>query len=78
MKRTRGEKIFGVFNAVMMILFMALVLYPFLNVAAVAFNDGVDAMRGGIYIWPRKFSMKAFTTVFERSNIAMIRLALDF
>ena len=69
MKRTRGEKIFGVFNAVMMILFMALVLYPFLNVAAVAFNDGVDAMRGGIYIWPRKFSMKAFTTVFERSNI---------
>ena len=24
MKRTRGEKIFGVFNAVMMILFMAL------------------------------------------------------
>ena len=69
MKRTRGEKVFGIVNAVMMILFMALVLYPFLNVAAVAFNDGVDAMRGGIYIWPRKFSVKAFTTVFQRSNI---------
>ncbi len=69
MKMTRGEKAFSVLNALFMVLFMALVLYPFLNVMAVAFNDGVDAMRGGIHIWPRKFSLSAMKTVFERSNI---------
>ncbi len=69
MKMTRGEKTFAVFNTLFMVFFMALVLYPFLNVMAVAFNDGVDAMSGGIHIWPRKFSLSAMKTVFERSNI---------
>lgn len=69
MKRTRGERIFAIFNAIGMCIFMAIVLYPFLNVAAIAFNDGVDAQRGGIHIWPRVFSAKAFITVFQRSNI---------
>ena len=69
MKRTTGEKAFSIFNALIMIFFMITILYPFLNVMAIAFNDGADAMRGGITIFPRKFSMAAFERVFEKGSI---------
>lgn len=68
-RRTGGEIAFSIVNTILMVLFMALVLYPFLNVVAVALNDGVDAMRGNIYIWPRKFSLNAIKAVFGRRNI---------
>lgn len=69
MKRTTGEKAFSVLNALIMIFFMITILYPFLNVMAIAFNDGADAMRGGITIFPRKFSMAAFERMFEKGSI---------
>lgn len=68
-RRTPAEIVFTIINTIFMVFVMATILYPFLNVAAIAFNDGVDAMRGGIHIWPRKFSLIAIKTVFEHSNI---------
>ena len=38
---------------------------PILHILAVSFNDSMDAMRGGIIVWPRKFSMQNFKHVFE-------------
>jgi len=52
-KKTVGGTIFDIFNYIFIILLMFFMLYPVLNTVALAFNDGVDAMRGGIHIWPR-------------------------
>ena len=30
-----------------------IILLPCLNVVALAFNDGADAARGGVWFWPR-------------------------
>ncbi|MBR3763757.1 MAG: carbohydrate ABC transporter permease [Clostridia bacterium] len=39
---------------------MFLTLYPVINTVAISFNDGTDALRGGIGLWPRQFSLKAY------------------
>ena len=63
MKRTKGEKIFGVFNAIVMIFVVIVMLYPYWNQVAIALNEGMDSMRGGITLWPRKFTLINFETV---------------
>lgn len=52
-----------------MVLFVVITLYPVLNTLAVAFNDGTDALRGGIHIWPRMWTLNNFTTVLQKENL---------
>ena len=66
---TTGDKVFTVVNTIIMILFVVITLYPVLNTLAVAFNDGTDALRGGIHIWPRMWTLKNFTTVLQKQNL---------
>lgn len=63
MKMRTGEKIFYVFNILIMLVIGAIMLYPYLNQVALAFNEGMDSMRGGITIFPRKFTLANFETV---------------
>ena len=68
-KSSPADKVFTVCNTIFMILFILITLYPILNTLALAFNDGTDALRGGIYLIPRKWTLKNFITVFtERKS----------
>ena len=52
------------------ILMLSLViLIPCLNVLALSFNDGKDAARGGVYIWPRVFTLANYKTAFQDGSI---------
>ena len=81
-KSTTSDKVFTVFNTIIMVLFVVITLYPVLNTLAVAFNDGTDALRGGIHIWPRMWTLNNFTTVLQKENlltgakISMLRTVL--
>lgn len=68
-KSTTGDKIFTVVNTIIMIAFVVITLYPVLNTLAISFNDGTDALRGGIHIWPRMFTLKNYTTVMQKQNL---------
>jgi len=61
---SRGEKVFNVINKLFMVLLNALMIYPFIYVLAISLNDAVDAERGGIYFWPRKFTLASYRMVF--------------
>ena len=63
------DKIFFVFTVIFLAVFVIITLYPVVNTVALSFNDGIDAVRGGIYLWPRKFSMKNYKTVLDMQNI---------
>ena len=52
-----------------MILFVLITLYPILNTVAISLNDGTDALRGGIYLLPRKFTWKNYLTVLQKDNL---------
>lgn len=68
-KTSVGDKIFVVCNIIFMFLFVLITVYPILNTLAISFNDGIDAVKGGIHIIPRKFSTKNYETVFAMRNL---------
>lgn len=68
-KSTVADKIFVFFNTLFMILFVILMLYPILNTLAVSFNDGIDTVRGGVHILPRKFTWENFKIVIHKQGI---------
>ncbi|MFE0558106.1 carbohydrate ABC transporter permease [Paenibacillus sp. FSL W8-0187] len=68
-RRTKGEAFFDIFNNFGMLIVCFLTIYPIWYVLVNAFNDGQDAMRGGIYWWPRMFSLENFSAVFQSSGI---------
>ena len=62
---TTGDIIIG---AIMALLCFA-ALYPVWYTIIISFNDANDALRGHIYMWPRKFSLQSYKTVFQDSTI---------
>lgn len=60
---------FPLFNAFILILMMIVTIYPVLNTLAVSFNEGTDAVRGGIGILPRKFSMVNYDTILDERTV---------
>ncbi|MBQ5418055.1 MAG: carbohydrate ABC transporter permease, partial [Oscillospiraceae bacterium] len=54
---------------IILTLYMIVLLYPLLNTVAISFNDGTDALRGGIYLWPRMFTWKNYITVLQKSTM---------
>lgn len=68
-KHTLEDRVLSVIIGLFMIAFVIITLYPVLNTVAISFNDGIDAVRGGIYLWPRKFAIKNYTTVLGMQNL---------
>lgn len=64
-----GSMVFDSVNSLLMICFCALVLYPLWHIAVLSFNDGADAIRGGIYFWPRVFSLENYRRVLGEKQI---------
>ncbi|NMB21462.1 MAG: carbohydrate ABC transporter permease [Firmicutes bacterium] len=66
----RWEDIFlDTFIYLSLIFLIIVTLYPFLNTLAVSFNDAVDSSRGGIHLWPRKFTLYNYETLLTRTQI---------
>ena len=68
-KSSISNSVFVVFNTIFMIVFVVITLYPVLNTLAVSFNDGTDALRGGIHILPRKLTLQNYKTVLTKDNL---------
>ena len=70
--KARGPKrdvVFPLCNGVFLCVLMLVTLYPVLNTVAISFNDGVDAVRGGIGLWPRVFSTEAYKSLLSDEQI---------
>lgn len=70
MKASKGERIFGLFNILFMVVLIVITLYPYINQLAVSLNDGRDTAFGGITIFPRVFTWKNYITVFSNSGFS--------
>ena len=68
-KRTVEQIIFTTLNTTFLLALAALMIYPLLNTLAISLNDGMDAVRGGIGIWPRVFSLQNYNVVFNMHTI---------
>lgn len=61
--------LFGTFNTLFMVSLVIVTLYPFLNTIAVSLNAGNDTIRGGIYLWPREWTIQNYKAVFASGTI---------
>lgn len=59
------DKAFDTANYLFLTLFMLITVYPFYYSVILSFNSGKDAERGGIYFWPRLFTLENYRRVFS-------------
>jgi len=58
-----GERLFNVVNVTFMVLLVAVMIVPFVNVLAVAFSSNLSSLELGIKLWPSTWSVEGFRTV---------------
>ncbi|MNO33357.1 Trehalose transport system permease protein SugB [compost metagenome] len=66
---TRKWSIFQLFNLAVLALIGFCTLYPFIYIVAYSLNDGMDSMKGGIYFWPRSFTLGNYSAVFQDTTL---------
>ncbi len=57
--KLNGRNAGDIFINLFMLLICFMALYPVCYTIIISFNDSSDAMRGGIYWFPRKFSLES-------------------
>ncbi len=62
-KRAKKDIAFDVVNYILLILIAFITIYPFYYILVISFNSGLDAARGGIYFWPRVFTLDNYRKI---------------
>ncbi|MFF2909026.1 carbohydrate ABC transporter permease [Paenibacillus sp. NPDC057934] len=63
MKTSLRDKTAQIIIIVLLSLLCVTVIYPFLYMLAVSLNVGSDAAKGGVYLWPREFTLYNYEIV---------------
>ena len=78
-KRATSDVVFNVIIYTIFTIFAIVTIYPVLNTLAYSFNDGTDAYKGGIHLFPRIWTYKSYEEIlFKRESIrqcAIVSLA---
>lgn len=81
MRKTQGEylkakrrtvlvnRIFNACNFLVLTFLVVVTVYPFWNTIAISFNDGLDAISGGVTFWPNKFTLQNYKSLFTTDQI---------
>ena len=67
--QSRSQKIFKVFNYTFLTLFGLATFYPFWYVLVASLNSGRDFARGGVFFFPRVFTLQNYEMAFNDSRI---------
>ncbi|MBQ3038921.1 MAG: carbohydrate ABC transporter permease [Clostridia bacterium] len=69
MKRTKGEKIFNVFNIALLSMFAIVCLYPFWYTAVLSISSTADAVKEGLHLFTLNPDLNAYRQVLSDENI---------
>ncbi|MDO3677120.1 carbohydrate ABC transporter permease [Paenibacillus ehimensis] len=64
-----SDYVFDLFLYLFMIFVGIVTIYPFLNILAISFNEAMDTVRGGIYLWPRVFTWENYKQIYTYNNL---------
>ena len=67
-KRGTSDWLLDIFKVFFLALVTIITVYPFWNIFVISINDATDAVRGGIYFWPRVFSTYSYQEILGRST----------
>lgn len=68
-RKSTGDVVFDVFNAVLMLLFSFSILYPFWSEFLLSFSDNAAAQAIGFHFWIDSWDLSAYRFVFHRTHI---------
>lgn len=68
-KMMLSDKLFDLFNYLFLACIFVVTFYPFWNILVISLNDATDAVRGGLYLWPRMFTLESYDTIFRNSEL---------
>jgi putative aldouronate transport system permease protein len=67
--KSSGDIVFAGFVYVFLILVFIVTFYPFWNILVLSLNSAEDTIRGGIYFWPRVFSLSSYQQILTDQEI---------
>ena len=68
-RRSTGEKVFGVFNILLMLLLLCFFLYPLLNMISISFSDDLAVLRADVTFYPIGINASAYRTIFANQDL---------
>lgn len=67
--KSTGERVFNVMNIAFMVILIICTIIPFWMSIVGSFNEGLDYTRGGVYFWPREFTLTNYKFVLSDKQI---------
>lgn len=71
MLESRGEKVFYVFNYIILGLFALSTLYPLLYVLSASLSSPQAVVTGDVFLYPKEFTLTAYKAVFKENGVWM-------
>lgn len=68
-KKRCGDMVTGIFINFLLIVVIFVSLYPFWHVVMYSLSDSRAAMSGGLFLWPRQFTLLTYKLMFETTRI---------
>ncbi|MBQ7573211.1 MAG: carbohydrate ABC transporter permease [Clostridia bacterium] len=67
--RTRGEKIFGIFNAILLTAIAMVCIYPFIYILAVSLSDAKSVNMGAVWLLPKGINLNSYSQIVHKEGI---------
>ena len=68
-KESRGDRLFGIVNYLLLTAFVITVLYPLVYIVSASFSDATAVVSGQVWLWPVKPTLDGYRAVFNDSEI---------
>lgn len=72
--RSTGERLVDIGMYALLTVAALSTVYPFIYLLVISLNETTDALRGGLYLLPRKFTLENYAYVFENERLARASL----
>lgn len=64
-----SDRIFNIINILIMLIVAAIMLIPIIHVVSVSFSIGSEVQKGGLFLWPRGFTLEGYKKVLQDDMI---------
>ena len=69
MLESRSDRVFNFFNVILMIIILAIIIYPLWFIIIASVSDSAQVTNGNVLLWPKGFHLDAYRKVFADSRI---------
>jgi putative aldouronate transport system permease protein len=69
MRKSKGDRVIDAIIVFFLCIIVIIMLYPLWNTLVVSFNDARDSIKGSLYLWPRKWTLFNYQSVFKTEKV---------